>query len=142
MIDTKQFILAGNATFTMTSRKSGTRFTYKVRKSKDGNCFFVSLLNGNDNENSYRFFGTLFPSEQEMVFRHGRPERTPITPDAPSAQGFAWFARNLNQPSNLAANVEVHHEGKCCCCGRKLTVPKSVELGVGPECAERLGIAF
>jgi hypothetical protein len=135
MIDTKTFLLAGNATLTVQSRKTGARFTYKVRKSKDGKCFFVSLLNGPDNENSFRWFGTIVQSEQGLVFRHGKPDRTPITPDAPSAQGFAWLARNLNNPVNLSNNVQVHHEGKCCRCGRKLTVPASIESGIGPECA-------
>src|ERR1019366_4832357 len=37
----------------------------------------------------------------------------------------------------LPANLEVWHEGKCGRCGRKLTVPESIERGIGPEC-ERL----
>lgn len=32
--------------------------------------------------------------------------------------------------------VEVWHEGSCGRCGRKLTVPSSIETGLGPECAE------
>ncbi len=30
--------------------------------------------------------------------------------------------------------------GFCACCGHKLTAPKSVQRGVGPECAKRWGI--
>ena len=30
--------------------------------------------------------------------------------------------------------------GSCACCGRTLTDPQSVELGIGPICAERWGI--
>lgn len=140
MINTEQFVFAGNATFTVTSKRTGTRFTYKVQKSKDGNRFYVSLLNGPDNESSFRFFGTVFIDEQGKVFRHSKPERTPITPSAPSAQGFAWLARNLSHPDKISAQVEIHHEGRCGRCGRKLTVPSSIDSGIGPECASLMGL--
>jgi hypothetical protein len=71
-------------------------------------------------------------------FRHGRPEKTRITPEAPSAQGFAWLWRNLHDNNKLNEQVEIHHEGKCCRCGRKLTVPRSIELGIGPECEGKM----
>jgi hypothetical protein len=29
-----------------------------------------------------------------------------------------------------------HHEGKCGRCGRLLTVPSSIESGIGPECSK------
>jgi hypothetical protein len=133
VIETKTFILGGNATFTVTSRKSGVRFTFKVRQPSPDMPHFVKLLNGADNENSFEFFGTIFGAE---TFRHSRKAR--ITPDAPSAKAFDWLWRNINNPAQLA-QVDIHHEGKCCCCGRKLTVPASIELGVGPECAAKLG---
>ena len=28
-------------------------------------------------------------------------------------------------------------ESRCCVCNRKLTVPESIEAGIGPECAGR-----
>lgn len=30
--------------------------------------------------------------------------------------------------------------GRCACCGRTLTDPKSIELGIGPICAEHFGL--
>jgi hypothetical protein len=41
----------------------------------------------------------------------------------------------------LPKGLKVHHEGRCCRCGRKLTVPESIETGLGPECASRLEAA-
>jgi hypothetical protein len=35
---------------------------------------------------------------------------------------------------------EVYHEGRCGRCNRKLTVPESIETGLGPECASKLGL--
>jgi hypothetical protein len=36
----------------------------------------------------------------------------------------------------LGRLLEVWHEGRCGRCGRALTVPESVERGIGPECWE------
>lgn len=33
-----------------------------------------------------------------------------------------------------------HTNGQCSCCGRELTNPESVELGIGPVCAGRWGV--
>ena len=137
MIDTKTFVLAGSATFTVTSLQSGTRYTYRVDAAKDGKRFFVSVLTGPDNWSNYRYFGTINPLTGE--FRFARPETAKVAPDAPSAKGFEWFWRHLNAPVSKISSVKVNHEGKCCRCGRKLTVPESIESGIGPECASKIG---
>ena len=149
MINTKSFVLAGNATFTVTSRKTGTRFTYKVKASDDGKLHFVSVLTGPDNWTNYSYMGVIAPAQPEgnpslgaapvLQFRFARPEKARVSASAPSAQGFAWLWRNLDNPA-LTEKVEVHHEGKCCRCGRKLTVPESIESGIGPECAGKMGM--
>jgi len=33
--------------------------------------------------------------------------------------------------------LEIWHEGRCGRCNRKLTVPASIALGIGPECGQR-----
>ncbi len=146
MIDTKTFVLAGDATFTITSRKTGTRYTFKVSQNEAGTMYFVSVLTGPDNWTNYKYFGIIVNGE----FKFGNPERVKVAATAPSAQAFDFFWRHINgQPFTLkgtekqvtlAECVEVHHEGKCCRCGRKLTVPSSVESGVGPECAAIMGL--
>lgn len=131
-MDARRFILAGNATFTVTSAATGTRFTYKIKaKEIDGGrtLHFVSVLTGDDNEADYTFLGTIFEGRE---FRHSSKSR--IGREAPSARAFAWsFSRIMGDTLNGQATV--HHEGRCGRCGRKLTVPSSIELGLGPECA-------
>lgn len=131
-MDARRFILAGNATFTLTSAKTGTRFTYKIKaKEVEGGktLHFVSVLTGQDNEADYTFLGTIFEGRE---FRHSK--KSHIGVDAPSAKAFAWsFGRIM--ADSLGADATVHHEGRCGRCGRKLTVPDSIELGLGPECA-------
>jgi hypothetical protein len=130
-MDARRFILAGNATFTLTSARTGMRFTYKVRAKEvaDGapSVHFVSVLTGADNESDYTFLGTIFGG---ATFKHSTKSR--IGKDAPSAKAFAWsFPRIMG---NALVEASVHHEGKCGRCGRKLTVPRSIEVGLGPEC--------
>lgn len=42
------------------------------------------------------------------------------------------------QPSN--GSVRVQEADHCGCCGLQLTHPVSIELGIGPECAKRVGL--
>lgn len=129
----KAFILAGNARFTLVSKKTGTRFTYRVRAKEGTDLFFVSLLNGSDNESDYQFLGTIFGGR---TYAHGRKSR--IGQAAPSAKAMAWALPKL-LAGVLPEGVEVHHEGRCGRCGRALTVPESIRLGLGPECAGKGG---
>ncbi len=46
MNDPLQFILAGNALFTVQNTDTGNRFTFKVRKPNDTKPHFVSVLTG------------------------------------------------------------------------------------------------
>jgi hypothetical protein len=125
----REFMLAGNATLTLKSERSGNRFTYRVRKAESGDVHFVGLLGGTDNESDFRYLGVIF---KDGGYHHGK--RSHIAPDAPSAMAFDWFHANL-KADRMPATVQVWHEGKCGRCGRKLTVPESVERGLGPECA-------
>lgn len=129
---TPEWVRAGNAVFTVVSNATGTRFTFRVRQPKPDAPHFVGVLTGPDNESSYTFLGTLFA---DGTYRHGR--KSSIGADAPSAKAATWFFNNLGNAAAMA-KCKVYHEGRCCRCGRKLTVPSSVESGIGPECAGRM----
>ena len=135
----EQFVLGGNATFTLVSKSTGSRFTYKVRAPKEdgpAKILFVSVLNGPDNWSNYKYLGTLNPKQRR--FYHGKKAK--ISSDAGSAKAFNWFWKRLIQGSGEIDSMEFWHEGQCAKCGRKLTVPVSIECGFGPVCAEMLGI--
>jgi hypothetical protein len=133
MIELEQFAMAGKAVFTLVSKRTGARFTFKVRKYEDKPVAFVSLLSGPDNTADYQYLGCI--SAEGLRYFHGKKSR--IGTDAPSAKAFAWTWAHRADPE--AASVEVHHEGRCCRCGRALTVPESIESGVGPECRQKMG---
>jgi hypothetical protein len=134
----RAFLIGGNATFTLVSVKTGTRFTYKVRASDDGEVYFVSLLSGPDNEADYRYLGRI----ARGIFWQGRkvPKPGDVLASAPSSRAFAWVWRAVMQDS-LPDTVEIWHEGRCARCNRKLTVPSSIASGFGPECAGKIGVA-
>ena len=125
------FVFAGNATFTVRSERTGNRFTFKMRKPQENGPHFLSLLSGSDNENDFKFIGTVFPSGE---YRHGKRSR--VNESAPSAKAARWVIERVLKGEPLKG-CEVWHEGKCGRCGRKLTVPESIELGLGPECMTR-----
>lgn len=126
------FAQAGNALFTVVSKKTGTRFTFRVRAPKDAQGstpLFVQVLTGSNNDADYTFLGTIFDGAK---FVHGKKSK--LTPDAPSAKAFAWFWTAVQ--AKQLTSMDVYHHGRCCKCGRTLTVPSSVLSGVGPECAK------
>lgn len=137
------YILAGNAKVTLVSKKTGTRFTYRVREPNPTThntgavqafskrkILFVSLLTGPDNDTSYSYLGQIYPSD--MNYQHGRKSRISVL--ALSAKAFAWFWDNL-QEGKIPDQLEVWHEGTCGKCGRSLTDPQSIARGIGPVCA-------
>lgn len=131
--EARRYALAGNARLTLVSRRTGNRFTYKIKAAKDEDgkpkgFFFVSVLTSPDNVDGYTYLGTISGDR----FRHG--VKSPIGLDAPSARAFVWGWERLEGHADL----EVYHDGSCGRCGRLLTVPSSVLSGIGPECALRL----
>jgi hypothetical protein len=122
-----EFILSGKALFTFLNTKTGNRFTYKVKKHKIDDVFFVQVLT---NPDVYQFIGSI----KGQKYTHSKKSKISI--DAQSVKVFDWVLKNLST-STLPEFIEIWHEGKCGKCGRTLTVPQSIETGFGPECAKR-----
>lgn len=131
----KNFALAGNATFTVVSKASNKRYTFKIRKGKGETApYFVKFMNGSDNEYSFQFIGSIFGKD---TYRHSA--KAHATEDSTVVKTFKWLFNILNgtfdeSKFNL---VEFWHEGKCGHCGRKLTTPQSLIDGLGPHCSGR-----
>jgi len=130
-----EFITAGKATFTLKSTSTGSWFTYKSEYVEQfgEKKLVIRLLNGSDNESSYTYLCTIkLVNELPMILR----ERSKISATAKSFVIFdmVFYRLLCRMPFN---NLEIWHEGRCRRCGRKLTVPESIEAGVGPECAGR-----
>ena len=134
----KPFILGGNATVTLVSLQTGTRFTYRIRAgaAEPADVWFVSVLTGSDNEADYKYLGRI---DSSMRFWGGRKNPRPgdVSSKANSSIAFT-FVWGILQHDRLHGCLEIWHEGRCGRCNRKLTVPASIESGFGPECVEMI----
>lgn len=125
-------IMAGNATITLKSLKTGNHFTYKVQAPKKFNpektpVFHVSYMYGSSNESDFVYFGTIHKQGNGWIFNAKR-HKGQVT------QAFEFTVNNLLKGVKMPS-LEVYHEGRCCRCGRKLTTPESIVSGIGPCCA-------
>ena len=138
------FLLGGNAIFTLENSSTGNRFTFKVTQSpRDHGLFWVKVLTGPDNQKDYTYFATYYHNWILSETNQGknpadawRIKYNPtkgISPKAQSARTFTWFIQTIHK-GDLPENIIFRHEGKCGRCGRKLTVPESLDSGFGPEC--------
>lgn len=132
--DALEFILSGKATFTVVSKRTGKRFTFKVErpgktlKANDDGFRFAKLMTGADNVSNYTYIGTI---------RNGYFKSKPgMTDDNGGVAALSWVMKALKDSKNVLDQAEIWHEGRCGACGKKLTVPASIESGYGPECVK------
>lgn len=130
-----QFMLAGNATLTIKSLKSGDHLTYTVKKPKpnkakpNGPTHFVKVRTGND----FAYLGFI---TSERGFVHGG-HKADLPFNSPECQAFRWTMANLEN-KHMPELLQIWHEGTCGRCGRPLTHPDSIASGIGPECATKM----
>lgn len=130
--DILTFIAAGRAVFTITSTATGKSFTYRFGRPQDqleGGPIFAALLTGPDNTADYTYMGIYYPARRAVVQTRG----SKVAHDAPGFVALAWFLAHVGDP-----RVTFRHEGRCGRCGRALTVPSSIDSGLGPECAGKV----
>lgn len=132
-----RFVLGGNATFTVLSESTQVRFTYKVvarKRNNDGKTIhFVSLLRGQDNVHDYAYMGCIIDEKKFIL-----TQKSQMSDKATSVVAFRWMFGHLIAHDSLPKGARFYHEGRCGRCGRKLTVPESIESGFGPECGGRI----
>jgi hypothetical protein len=123
-----KYIHGGNSIFTVINTLTTKRFTFKVKKHKTEDVYFVSVLTGTD---AYQYIG--FLKYSNFLYSN----KSTISKDSQSVKVFSYIYQKLKE-KNLPEFVEFWHEGVCGKCGRKLTVPESIESGFGPECIKRV----
>lgn len=134
-----KFLLAGNATATFRSLKSGKHFTYQIEAAphRDGypDACFVGILAGPDNTQDYRYAGML-----NRIRGFWLTSKSKFGFESLSIIAIQDTMEELIK-GKIPYMVEIWHEGLCGRCGRPLTVPKSISDslingGLGPECAK------
>lgn len=135
--DFERFINGGKAVFTVHSHATGKHFTYRVVRKQEATCLWVFFLNGpnNDDDGSFAYLGTIF--DDTRAFRLTKKSRAGA--DAPVVRGFNWLWNQIVLAHNTEqwSKADFLHEGRCGCCGRRLTEPESIACGIGPVCRGR-----
>lgn len=124
-------LFGGKSIITFESKKTGKWYTFKIKQSRrNKDVYFVSVLRGTDNTNSYTYLGTIFNKKKFLI-----TNATTFKPDSPAVVAFNWcFNTLLNKKETFNTNITMYHSGHCCRCGRLLTTPQSINAGFGPEC--------
>jgi hypothetical protein len=134
----RAFLLAGKAIFTI-SNPSGERYTFMVQRvePKPGSpypaTYFGKVLTGRDNTSDYTYLGIVLDREGVLTLK-----ATAKSQVAKPFKVLEFVLRVLSGQRDLPEGYVLQHEGRCGRCGRTLTVPSSIESGIGPECATKL----
>lgn len=146
--DISAFLFAGDALFTLINTHTQNRFTFNITKAKRAyrlqngrkisiDRWFVKLLTGPDNLNSYTYMGKI---ERNGGYEFFLTQKSLVTEHAQSVRVLRWFLNTIER-RNLPPSVHIYHEGRCGRCGRTLTVPESIIRGLGPECRKKTQLA-
>jgi hypothetical protein len=115
---------------------TGDRRTYRFKIPKEGNFrgkVLVGYLAGPENDSDYIHFGNnISPLTIRVWSRY--------TEESMLVEGLR-FLLSSNEAQLKAGEMYAIQSGNCWRCGRTLTVPASVARGLGPICAELLGVA-
>lgn len=134
----REFITAGKAIFTVDNGRGKHhtfRVTHKPGSAEWAPAWFVSLLTWPDNTSDYTYLG-LLDAETGAVRLTAKSK---YRDDTEAVRVIRWALRLLWTGADLPVGYSIHHAGRCGRCGRMLTTPESVERGIGPECATKLG---
>lgn len=129
-----QYVTAGRATFTLSVAYSHEtqRYTYKVQQDQSNpRRFFVKVLYGPDNLEDYRYIGLFY--DDTLVLRTTRASIVKQVDER--IKVFNTLLDEICDRANLDRCVlDIYKSKRCARCGRLLTTPDSIQLGLGPEC--------
>lgn len=129
------FAKSGKAEFKVLGGKANVNLTFKItcKPDTDNPMYFVHILK-RDVTDTYAGYLKFNTESATFSFHQGAKGAYSATTTEIIALLYV-----LNHASNLPASVQVHHLGKCGRCGRTLKDAESIKLGLGPECAKKLG---
>lgn len=124
------FVYGGKAEFSIENLKSGRGFKYRVVKVEDNkkdyvDKFFVYV------DGEYAGLLSVY-SAGKLYWSQGK--KGTLSENSPAIKGL-YMA--LDCYDGMPRPMVLYHYGKCSVCGRKLTDPKSIGYGVGPECRKK-----
>lgn len=130
----RNFIFAGRSIFTLENQTTGNYITFKVKQMKKegkpiAHMYVIECKALGDRSYGFELLG--FLNMQAKEFRRRK------NPDFVGTKTWIWLLQNLESLERFET-LSIYHEGKCCKCGMPLTVPESIESGIGPECLRKM----
>jgi hypothetical protein len=109
----------------------------------------VKVLTGADNSGDYTYVGLLELDRGPIKNKNHIVRLTRNSHFYPSdkiVKVLEWALRAIWETKysgyQLPEQYSIKHCGACGRCGRKLTVPASIDTGLGPECAGIVGVEW
>lgn len=110
------------------------------RNSYPAGSQHISLLVGNDNENSFARIGIVANRQLIHRWRSVQTYQGRVATDEQLSRMDEGVRVLLSADGNAQTSYGLAYamaSGRCCRCGRTLTVPASLHAGMGPECRSR-----
>jgi len=134
------FTLSIPAGFCRENPECKSHYTYRVifreANGKWPESWFVNLLAGPDNLSDYQYLGMLNPETGAVRLTAKSRMGEKSWPVRLVRRIFACFWAGDDDKIE-AAGFEIMHSGRCGRCGRVLTRPDSIEIGIGPICRDK-----
>lgn len=126
------FLLGGKCECIIRNINTNNSFKFQIKsntESSGGNMYFVYTYV--DGKSVYA--GFIGGKKREYTYTQGK--KGVLSENEIEIKALMYVLKNAHK---LPDNVEVLHVGKCSRCGRKLTNPDSINIGVGPECIKKI----
>ena len=126
-----------NGKYTLKNPATGQHKTFKIHTKKGGNLKgkrILSLLVGPDNMNSYRGFAFVNDDGIKVWSKY----RTENSVWQKYANILLDVLTNYENSIYIKKGLQLFQEARCIRCNRTLTHPDSIEMGIGPECINKM----
>lgn len=141
--DILPFLLGGRCACVIMNENTGNRFEYYINKPKNENpkfnkdgfkTYFISIRIGK----SLEYAGHMSVNIEEGKMKYFQGRKGAVSGDNQAVKALMYVMTHTNC---MPECVKVMHLGKCGRCGRKLTDPESIQRGLGPTCASKIGVS-
>lgn len=150
--DALAFMLGGSAWFTLKSLNTGKDFSYGIvdsynyeghglnrKKVANPDLKFVYLFIGANQAvqgKDYAYMGWIRKMNNgQWVYNFGQA-KSKLDPNHPGEKAFSFVFHSFLNGTKLPT-LEIWHQGICACCGKRLKLSESIELGWGPVCMKK-----
>lgn len=121
----------GRAHISIVSKKTHTHFTYRVVRAKEERHKYLIWVRV---EHKYILAVIWDNKERKFIYN----PKTCIPKEWRRYKAIVWMWRYIIN-KRMPDGMFVYRDERCRSCGKRLTNPESIKLGIGPECIKRRG---